>query len=489
MKKFFTFAAALLASVSMMAQEPNVSIDVMSEATAETYFTSYNDGAISLMEQGSYETFNNAGGYYVKLDQSNNSAYVGVTATTELSKVAFLVTGNGDNKNINAGLIGYTTVAETPDFTHVDYATNIDPAVAIPTKYYADAQWIEYDLTNLGLKAVYLAKQWKNVYVGESTSKAGFPAGNAQSFFVYGIRVWLSNATPSTDPVTSITIDGDAAGYVGRSVNLTATFDAKPDSIFWTVDGAVQENSNSKNFTLSLDAERTYQVGCWARNQYNEADQFAASQPFSVVATVKPVLDQVSISEPTTWDWTKAATVSEIKWTTDSEPYQKNRDTVVMANIDGMNNNDEFNSQALLFNGEYPVRNSQYAQGNMISFITTIPGYVQVDFSNTGTKDVERYVAVNGVVNTTVGTLNQDRVSSAYIPVVAGEVKIEGRFANYDDGPQYLHFFKIVFGTGDIPTAIKNVEKAAKASKFFQNGQLFIEKNGVIYNAQGAAVK
>ena len=36
---------------------------------------------------------------------------------------------------------------------------------------------------------------------------------------------------------------------------------------------------------------------------------------------------------------------------------------------------------------------------------------------------------------------------------------------------------------------IDNTEAAVKAVKFFQNGQMFIEKNGVIYNAQGAIVK
>ncbi len=36
---------------------------------------------------------------------------------------------------------------------------------------------------------------------------------------------------------------------------------------------------------------------------------------------------------------------------------------------------------------------------------------------------------------------------------------------------------------------IENAEEAVKAVKFFKNGQLMIEKNGVIYNAQGAIVK
>lgn len=488
MKKIFTLAAAVLASVTMMAQDaPSVDVEAMTDAASETYFTSYNGDAVTLSLAATYETFNNAGGYYVKLDQTNNTAYVGVTAQQEITKVAFLVTGNGDNKNINAGLIGYTEVTENPDFAHVDYATNIDPAVAISSKYYENAQWVEFDLTGLELKAIYFAKQWKNVYIGESTSKASYPSGNAQSLFVYGIRVWAGAAVPMTDPVTSVEISGPKACYVNQKATYSATTDVKANAYKWFVNGTEQAGATRKNFEFTPDAVGTYAISCSAKNDNNS--DFVASNVINLVVTERELVDQVSISEATTWDWTKAASVSEIKWTAESEPYKKNVDTVVMANIEGMNNNDDFNSQALLFNGEYPVRSGQYAQGNMISFTTTVPGYVKVDFSNTGTKDVARYVAVNGVVNTTVGTLNQDRVSSAYIPVAAGEVKIEGSFENYSDGVQYLHFFQIVFGTGDVPTAINNTEAAVKAVKVVRNGQLFIEKNGVVYNVLGSTVR
>jgi hypothetical protein len=37
-----------------------------------------------------------------------------------------------------------------------------------------------------------------------------------------------------------------------------------------------------------------------------------------------------------------------------------------------------------------------------------------------------------------------------------------------------------------LPTGINNAEEAVKAAKVIRNGQLFIEKNGVLFNAQGA---
>ena len=41
----------------------------------------------------------------------------------------------------------------------------------------------------------------------------------------------------------------------------------------------------------------------------------------------------------------------------------------------------------------------------------------------------------------------------------------------------------------EYPTAIDNTEEAVKTVKFFENGQLMIEKNGVKYNAQGARLQ
>jgi hypothetical protein len=37
-----------------------------------------------------------------------------------------------------------------------------------------------------------------------------------------------------------------------------------------------------------------------------------------------------------------------------------------------------------------------------------------------------------------------------------------------------------------LPTGINNAEEAVKTVKVIRNGQLFIEKNGVLFNAQGA---
>jgi hypothetical protein len=63
------------------------------------------------------------------------------------------------------------------------------------------------------------------------------------------------------------------------------------------------------------------------------------------------------------------------------------------------------------------------------------------------------------------------------------------RFVEMSVLRQYLRFYKLVFGTGDIPTALENTEAAVKAEKVILEGQMFILKNGVLYNMQGAAVR
>lgn len=49
--------------------------------------------------------------------------------------------------------------------------------------------------------------------------------------------------------------------------------------------------------------------------------------------------------------------------------------------------------------------------------------------------------------------------------------------------------FNVKFTTSEIPTGLNDIEDGEKAVKFIENGQLFIIKNGVKYNAQGAELR
>ncbi len=289
---------------------------------------------------------------------------------------------------------------------------------------------------------------------------------------------------PDTDPVVEAIVAGPTEAYVNQTVQLTCTA-AKADKYQWYDANGAIEGATAAKYSFVPAAAGSYSFYCTAANDYTATP--VQSNTLVITVTEKQTLAQVTVSESTIWDWTKAASVNEIKWDETTTP-AKDIDTVLLANIDGMNNNADFNSQALLFAGQYPVRDGKYCQGPYISFKTTVAGYVQVDFSNTGTKDDPRYVAVNGVVNTVnEGSLDTKTKTSARIAVPAGDVVISGAFA--DGTTQYLRIYKIVFMTGEIPTAINNVEESVKAVKVIRDGKLFIEKNGVLYNAQGVVVK
>jgi len=484
MKKIFTLAAAVLASFNLWAAEPTFESYDWTEESVQTVAGNHDGITISYAGLGSLA--NTGGHWYIPMNQNLKNSdspwkYFGVAATQKIDSISILYCPNGSNKTSIAW------VAWGKDVTPNQYTlAHGETAGTTSSKSWDNAIWETIDLSAVeDAYTVYIARSIREFREADATSNLP-NFGSGQTINILGIRVYAGAAVPVTDPVATVTIEGPEAIYVGQKASYTAATDVKANAYKWLVNGAEQEGATTAKFDFTPDAEGTYAIVCQAKNDNNT--DYVASAAINLVASVKPVLEQVAVSESTIWDWTKAASVKEIKWDETTTP-AKDIDTVLLANIDGMNNNADFNSQALLFAGQYPVRDSKYCQGPYISFKTTVAGYVQVDFSNTGTKDDPRYVAVNGVVNTVYeGSLDTKTTkTSARIAVPAGDVVITGALA--DGTTQYLRIYKIVFMTGEIPTAINNVEESVKAVKVIRDGKLFIEKNGVLYNAQGVVVK
>lgn len=194
-------------------------------------------------------------------------------------------------------------------------------------------------------------------------------------------------------------------------------------------------------------------------------------------------LQQLAVSENTTWDWAKAG-VKEIKFDV------KDNDTIVLANAEGIANDAQFNSQALKGSGEYVVRDGKYYQGAYLSFIVENAGNIKVKFSNTGNRDSEadsRYLYVNGTKTAFGSWKSKDDgiVTTEAIAVPAGKVELTFMLTNETAGNQYARIYSIEY-TKSPSTAIDNAVVAEKAQKMIINGQLVIVKDGVRYNAQGA---
>ena len=490
MKKIFTFAAAILFAGSMMA-------DVDLSLGASYDFTTITADAFDGLETSNAYWSANSNGYY------QNNKYQPTTAT------AFLLTSTGTEiagfeglKCITGSSSGRVRIYTNGNglYFNSNNAKLVFPGLKagqVITINYANVSSDEAKFTFTNATEVQDATNHVETLTVTADGDVELTY-NSKKFYIKTMTI--ESAAPVVDPVAEVTIAGPDAVYVGKAAAYAATTDVKADEYKWFVNDVEQEGATTKNFEYTPEAEGTFNISCQAKNAYNSG--FVASNVIALVASIKADVEQVSVSEATTWDFSKAATVNEIKWEGD----KKDAAPVVMANIDDFNNNANFNSQALLFSGEYPIRDGKYCQGPLLKFNTTVAGYVTIEYSNTGNRSaaegetegqegLRRFLAINGeLVAGDAGSMKSNtNTTTENIPVAAGDVEISGRMPYRTDGKdvnlaEYLRIYKVIFMT-ELPTGIENAEEAVKAVKFFQNGQLMIEKNGVIYNAQGAIVK
>ena len=470
MRKLFTLAVAVLASFSMMAANAvsmgeHSLLNAPAKPGASSKFQKLEDG-LYLYRNSSFSYDGSKG---IKT-QSNNSG-----AVFHIDEAANITIFAKNNKDADQETLKAYVCTITEE-TFGEFVAGTDNKTTV-TLNEVELGSVDIELTSkdeTGATYEGLAEGYYFVYV------KGAKSNN------YFTKFSLEAAAPVTEPVAKVEIEGEKACYVGQKVTLSAKTDIRANAYKWAVDGKEQEGATSSSFEFTPEAAGTFNIICSAKNDNNS--DWVASEAFAVVATVKEKVAQVTVDAVTVWDWTKAATVKEIKWGEATNP-AKDKDTVVLANVDGFNNNAEFNSQALLFAGEYPVRDGKYCQGPFVAFKTSIDGFVKVEFSNTGGGDrPERYVAINGVVNKSVGSKTADKVVSEFIAVKAGEVKIQGSFEEYDPAKaQYLRIYKITFSTS--ATAIENTAAEVKAMKVVRDGQILIIRDGKTYTITGVQVQ
>ena len=338
------------------------------------------------------------------------------------------------------------------------------------------AAWQQADETDLEKTFEYTVKTGDKL-IGQNM----FCIARSESAILNAVIVYdCGEALPEdTDPVTAATVAGASTALVGQTVKLTCTAE-KADTYQWYLNETAIEGANAAVYNFAPEAAGEYSFYCTASNAYTATPVVSNT----LVISVSNPLPQVDVTQSTIWDWTKASAEKEIKPT-------KN-ENVLLANVVGMNNNADFNSQALRFEGEYAIRDGKYCQGQLLQFHTTVAGYVSVEYSNTGNREKEeerRFLSINGTI-VGGGAMRSDKNETEYnIPVEAGDVVISGA---YDDGTtQYLRYYKLQFTTEevDIPTALENVDASVKAVKVVRDGQLYIKKGDKLYNAIGSIVK
>lgn len=483
MKKFFTFAAIiLLSSLSVMAQDYATlfSTDFSDESWAG-HDTICAGATAEETINGIFFRSNNNSKYYTIADgaltfcdnNSGNNYFMAIPVQNVNDSVIVVLGTVSDGQRVNY-LFRETNEISTSGVSMVSTAANINTNQSIT---------IKYKMTGEGNEAL--------VMLGRQ--------GSGQKTVIKSIDIYtIGEATPITDPVTEITIAGPTEAFVGQKVTLKATTDVKADTIWWTDQYGTVQDSKKGVFEFTPDAEGTYTYTAWAQNQYNVSP---VSLGHSVVVSVRPVLEQVIVTDHTTWDFTKAATVSQIKWEGD----QKDATPIVMANIDGFNNDANFNSQALLFSGEYPIRDSKYCQGPHLEFEINAPGLLTVVYSNTGNRSaaegetegqeaLRRFLTINGnLVPGDEGSMSsKTNTTTGNIAVNPGAVVISACMP-YGENPtaaQYIRIYKVIYQRTGWPTDVESIHNSeSSVQKRIVNGVMVIEKNGVVYNAQGQIVK
>ena len=230
--------------------------------------------------------------------------------------------------------------------------------------------------------------------------------------------------TPATtEPLTIVvkeqvakpTISPNGAYFEeSQDVELSATEDA---TILYSTDNGATWNTYSDKLTFT----ETTTIKVKATKD-GMIDSEEATATFNKVTLV----EQTSISEATTWDFSKYGT-KEIG--TNGTPFYRN--DVLVANVAQYGKAaaaaDFGPATALVLNGDFIVRDTKFCQVTHAKFKTTVPGTLKVVFSNTGSDTRPyRYLYVNGVKTEYASNTSKSNTTAEGIQVNSGEVDLYG---------------------------------------------------------------
>ena len=460
MKKIFTFAAAILASVSMFAALP---LTALPDGTKS--FASQDDwGSTVTKNTVIYDDSN----YFMMLTQGNALSFdqangMKIGNSSKASAVVFYLDGTAD-LNITVGQNGSTaTVTLYYMGETVEELSSSNVSTAGETKGSADVA----------------TEDTVGTTISASACEAGYyKLHGTLRFCLKSIEV--AYAAPSTDPVSSVVISGANEVTVGESIKLTATTDVAATQYQWLVNGAEIEGATNKVYNFAPTEAGNYSFVCKAQNANNAA--WAESAAFAVVAAEpEPVGEAYAYWQ---FSGTDAPAVSTSETGTNM--------TVEFLTSD---ESKAFAVESAAYNAAVTDDMKSLGAkgiklgGNALSLVVTVTGgflagdqvYIcgykpwKVSSTNEHSGDIAASVAT--------GTSKTDYNIGKFVLTEA----VDALYLMRAEGTgTAVAAIKVVHGN---PTAINNVETEVKAVKFFQNGQMFIEKNGVIYNAQGAIVK
>ena len=376
----------------------------------------------------------------------------GVTVTSEVLKSSYAVKVGDDALEKDEDTNGYsvegTTITLSDD---IQYISAPDDIKLVKTITYSDSSTkdedvdVTFDGTMAGVyftgtatinETDYTVCVKKNTTPSLSLSSTSGSITTENSYtVVYTKTVTLSgvNLVDGTYDVVadvagttiSPTLFTVASGSVDQEFTITSTASSAATTVFTFGDSNMGVSAPTYTLSFSRIAQRS--------------------------------LSQASVSSSTTWDWKNAGTSQVLLTKNGTDDYTTDTDPVrgtdfLLAILPEIDNDEDFNSQAFMVNCQYPHRingSNHFFQGSKITFTTTIPGTVQVIYSNTGNKNGTRYVIVNGTVdsegssssgNGSNRTSDEIHVSAGTVTITAKQIKDEVETEN-----SMLQISKVIF--------------------------------------------
>lgn len=241
MRKLFTFAVAILASLAMMAQEFTFTGSSLPEGWTGTNLGSSN--------------FNGESDKVLKVSASGTLTYTFAEAV-DMSSIDFVFSFGSKDAGKAVDLVAY----DAND-------TELGSAQLVQAEQQTGSN----------------IKQEANVAFAYSGVKKFTITNSSDKNFLLGyISFNTGSVTPSTDPVTVAEISGDEACMVGNSVTLTCTA-AHATAYQWSMNGTAIEGATAKKYTFTPQAAGEFSFTCAASNDYTPVPVVSAAHVVTVV--------------------------------------------------------------------------------------------------------------------------------------------------------------------------------------------------------------
>ena len=388
--------------------------------------------------------------YSITLDDNGGTKDGSATATYNSNKLTSITDPTWAGKAVvgyykEEGLSNLIADAEgnlqkNTDYTDASGNWNHDAAV---TLY---AEWsTSHTVTAASNNNTYGTAEAEETSVAEGETTTITASANDgykfRSWEVTGEGSTLSSTTANPTTLTMGTADATVTATFSALEHYTITYnkgaygagddiaagDKTEDVAFalsstrYTRDGYVQTG-----WALTDGGDKAYDLG----GSYTENADLVL-YPFWTV-----LYEQTNVTGAATWDWSKIGEGS-VQLTASTTPTKS--EEFVLKNIELYNDYTIAgafgDAQKLKVVAEYPFRNDKNGkmmQGNSVKFTTTVPGILDVDFSNTGGSRPYRYLRVNGEL-TSYKSGDGNKVSATGISVPAGDVVMDFYIPNASD--------------------------------------------------------